>query len=170
MIIDRCVDEAQKMFLSRCKVELGPRTRRSIRLDVLTIDQIVRCCRWSKTFRKPIFLADGQIVEFSNLNVSKIDIIISRSRAVDYQRTIDTITILSRKVRVIPRSPVLCCLEPIYPAFARCDRAFSDTVDTVLGIGVELAKAVPICTVLAGFPGSQRDPHASMFRCNQDCS
>lgn len=133
------------MLLPRSEVKLSPGARRPIRLDILPVDEIIGSCRWSKSFRKPIFLADGQVIEFGNVNMSKINVIVSRSRAVDNHRTINTITILSREVRMVPSRSVLSGLESICFAVTRGERTFSQTINAILGIGIELAEAMPIC-------------------------
>ena len=79
-----------------------------------------------------------------DLNWPQINVIIGRSRTMDHNWASDTITVLRAEVRVVPRCAVVGSDEFVDLGITWCKSALSDTVDTVLVIGIELTHAVPV--------------------------
>jgi len=68
------------------------------------------------------------------LVLASIDIVVGSGGTLNNDRTNETIAVLAREVRVVPRSTVLSSLESVGLLLARCDRALGDTGNTILSV------------------------------------
>lgn len=150
MTVHGSVDEAEKILLAFLECPHLARTSRPIRPDVFTIQQVIACGWRSLSFSSVIFLKGCLIIRIANKDRAEIFVIVGRARPVNDDRSLYTITILSREMAVIPRSTILRCLEKICLGGARSKWAFSNTIDAILVIGIELTQSMPMdaCTIV----------------------
>lgn len=77
---------------------------------------------------------------------AKVDVIVRSRGAIDDDWSNQSVAVLDRIMRMIPRSAVLRCLELVGSGLAWGERAFSETGGTVHFVRTQLSKTVPVDT------------------------
>jgi hypothetical protein len=80
---------------------------------------------------------DSLVVPVSDRERAGIDIVVGSSRALNNDRANNSVTVLAREVRVVPRGAVLGSLEGVGLLLIRGNRALGDSGYTILCIPTE---------------------------------
>jgi hypothetical protein len=89
---------------------------------------------------------------------SKVNVVVAAGWPVDYNRPNNTIAVLIRIMRVVPRGAKLCAQESVRSSLARSKRALSDAVRTIHGVRQPLPDPMPMNTcAVCGETVSHRD-------------
>lgn len=145
VIVGRGVDDAETMTLAGGERDIGKFT--SAGLGILSVP-----------FEENSVTGRGTAIHgFLNQDISwlvvvvgdgedtKIDIVGKRSRTIDHDGANDAVAILGREMRVVPTGAILLSAEPVDAAASLGrDRAFGDTVGTIVHVRSFLVETVPM--------------------------
>ena len=115
----------------------------------LAIDQS-RVCSWrTSVLHVAVQLTGSKVIPLSQEEVSKIDIVVGCSWAIDKNASEDSIPRLHTEVRMVPGRAILSGLEGICHGVSWSSRTLCDRRDTIIWIGKVLANTVPVyrCSV-----------------------
>ena len=125
--INSSVDDAQTMFLPGSEGNFIVRPT-ALGILVRTVDQDVITSWWCATQATIESTGTGleccDIIPILEGISAKVDVVIGGCRAVNLYRSNDAISVLIRKMRVVPRRTVFRSLKLINLAIARSERAY----------------------------------------------
>jgi hypothetical protein len=152
--VDRGVDQAKPIFLAALDCHFVVCARSTCALGSAVDQDIVRWW-WPATGLAvdeclTSCLENCLVVPIAHRHDAKIHVVVGGSWSVDLHRTDDAITVLMGEMTVIPCGAVLGGLELIGLDVARSQRTFRNAVCTVLGVGIQHTKPMPVdrCTVM----------------------
>ena len=144
VVVDGHVDETDTVLL--VLLQGGPLVLATVVANHLAVDKSGvgngrRAIEVSNTLGESV---DSAVVPIGDCERASIDIVVGSGGTLNNDRTNETIAVLAREVRVVPRSTVLSSLESVGLLLARCDRALGDTGNTILSVLVPLTETVPV--------------------------
>lgn len=152
--VDRGVDQAKTVPLAGLDSDLGPRTTSRCILSCAVDQDVVTewrtltdLCVDESTFSR---LEGCDVIPISHRQDSEIFIVVRSGWSVDLDCSDDAITVLVRKVAVVPAGAVFSGLEFVRLHVTGSEGAFGDTIGTVLDVLVKHADTVPVdrCAVM----------------------
>jgi len=132
-VINRGVDDAKAMALSRLQLNAVVRST-AVGIDVGAVEENVvrrRCGLGRSWDQRVLNLIGSTIVPVGNGEDTKILIVRQGCRTVNLDGADNTIGVLRRKVRVIPRGTMLLSPESVRLGSTRRERALGDAVGSV---------------------------------------
>lgn len=148
VVVDRDVDQPQAVLLALLDRDLVVRSA-ALGVLVRSVDENVVSRRRRATILQ-VLQCDGIDLEGSLVVPvvqhvrSQIDVVVGGGGTIEDHRSNDSVTVLRRKVSVVPRSSKLSRLEAVGLGVTRSKRAFRNSVHTVRANTVVLTNTVPV--------------------------
>jgi len=148
-VVNGHVDDAEEVLLASGELDVEVLASGASGVHVGSVDEDVVGSRTGAVLEEThedlsIGISGGHVEPVVDGHWAQVNVPVVGCRTVDDQRTSDTVTVLSRVVRVVPSGTELSGLEVVCLGLTRGKRALGDTVDTILDGAAQLAETVPV--------------------------